>query len=603
MVTCFVVFQLLPCALVGAFGGDVIYVDTRAHGTNDGSSWTNACPNLQDALACAKRLPSAVEVRAAQGIYRPDQGAGLQAGDRDATFRMLNGVTIRGGYAGWGEPDPNAWDPSLYETLLWGDLQNDDDFTDPRTFYDNIHHIVTADETDATAVLEGVTIAHGADMRLNAPGGPPTGGCGIYNRAGSPAIRYCTFSSNATMTAWGAAMFNCEGAAPHLEQCTFRENRGFPVLYDRASATVLTDCRFVENNGIAVGEQTSKVQLDRCSFTDTWGTALSLEYGSHAIVSNCVFTGNHNAISGDSVLCTDSVFTGNALERGAGAVAIQTGTFLRCCFRDNSGAIGGAIYGTRLTLEDCAFVRNVAGAYGAIGCAYADIHGCLFAGNRGKGVVGAIRISEQGKLTNCTIVGNRSMLHGAVNPETAQTEMVVRNCIIRDNPCQDTYWGKELVYSGNTTVAYSCLAPPPWQLQLKPVGLIDVIPCFVDPGYWDPNGTVDDPNDDFWVEGDYHLKSQAGRWDPNSESWVKDDVTSPCIDTGDPNSPVGDEPEPNGSRINMGAYGGTTEASKSYLTEPVSKAVVADDIKGYCRVDWRNSAVPSPRSLEDATAE
>jgi hypothetical protein len=46
-----------------------------------------------------------------------------------------------------------------------------------------------------------------------------------------------------------------------------------------------------------------------------------------------------------------------------------------------------------------------------------------------------------------------------------------------------------------------------------------------------------------------------------------DDVTSPCIDAGDPNSPVGDEPEPNGDRINMGAYGGTTEASKSYIYE------------------------------------
>jgi len=56
---------------------------------------------------------------------------------------------------------------------------------------------------------------------------------------------------------------------------------------------------------------------------------------------------------------------------------------------------------------------------------------------------------------------------------------------------------------------------------------------------------------------------QAGRWDPNSQTWIQDDVTSPCIDAGDPTSPVGDEPEPNGQRINMGAYGGTQEASLS----------------------------------------
>jgi phosphotriesterase-related protein len=67
-----------------------------------------------------------------------------------------------------------------------------------------------------------------------------------------------------------------------------------------------------------------------------------------------------------------------------------------------------------------------------------------------------------------------------------------------------------------------------------------------------------DPNND-----DLHLKSQAGRWDPNSESWILDDVTSLCIDAGDPNTPVGNEPEPNGGVINIGAYGGTAEASKS----------------------------------------
>jgi len=117
-------------------------------------------------------------------------------------------------------------------------------------------------------------------------------------------------------------------------------------------------------------------------------------------------------------------------------------------------------------------------------------------------------------------------------------------------------------------------------IWITAVANIDADPLFVDPGYWDPNGTADDPNDDFFVEGDYHLKSQAGRWDPNSDSWVRDDVTSPCIDAGDPNSPIGDEPFPNGGVVNMGAYGGTTEASKSYFSEPISDTIIAGDING-----------------------
>ena len=66
-----------------------------------------------------------------------------------------------------------------------------------------------------------------------------------------------------------------------------------------------------------------------------------------------------------------------------------------------------------------------------------------------------------------------------------------------------------------------------------------------------------------WVRGDYHLRSQAGRWEPVL-GWVKDSATSPSIDAGDPGSPIGQEPLPNGVRIDQGAYGGTTQASLSH---------------------------------------
>jgi hypothetical protein len=124
-------------------------------------------------------------------------------------------------------------------------------------------------------------------------------------------------------------------------------------------------------------------------------------------------------------------------------------------------------------------------------------------------------------------------------------------------------------------------------------------PCFAGPGYWDLNGTPDDIEDDFWIDGDYHLKSQAGRWTPKSQSWIKDDVTSPCIDAGDTSSPVGQEPFPNGGIINMGAYGGTSEASKSYFGEPPCETIVAGDINGDCRVDFEDFAIMALHWLED----
>ena len=68
------------------------------------------------------------------------------------------------------------------------------------------------------------------------------------------------------------------------------------------------------------------------------------------------------------------------------------------------------------------------------------------------------------------------------------------------------------------------------------------------------------------ANNDFRLKSTGGHW--NGSTWVYDDVTSPCIDAGDPASDYSNEPEPNGGRINMGAYGNTGEASKSPLPAP-----------------------------------
>lgn len=65
----------------------------------------------------------------------------------------------------------------------------------------------------------------------------------------------------------------------------------------------------------------------------------------------------------------------------------------------------------------------------------------------------------------------------------------------------------------SVVVRYSCVAGGPGS-AVDPNGNVtwgpgnpEADPCFADPGYWDANGTPDDPNDDFFVDGDYHLKS------------------------------------------------------------------------------------------------
>ncbi len=75
------------------------------------------------------------------------------------------------------------------------------------------------------------------------------------------------------------------------------------------------------------------------------------------------------------------------------------------------------------------------------------------------------------------------------------------------------------------------------------------------------------------LNGDYHLMSTESSY--HGGAWLADVISSPAIDAGDPADGAGDETEPEGCRINQGAYGGTAVTSRTpfdrvlTLLEPV----------------------------------
>ncbi|MBN2591820.1 MAG: hypothetical protein JXA96_18275, partial [Sedimentisphaerales bacterium] len=228
---------------------------------------------------------------------------------------------------------------------------------------------------------------------------------------------------------------------------------------------------------------------------------------------------------------------------------------------------------------------------------------CVVVGNAATKKGGGIWCSHGNyQIINCTVSGNRTGAWGygggiLFSFSDGTNTSLLKNSIIWQNRAERA--GNEIMFSSGIPPSMlvhttnSLIGEEPNDIVMAIGYVYDTLsgqwltgnPVFSGTGYWDPNGTLEDLSDDFWVDGDYHLKSQAGRYDPNTQSWVQDDVTSPCIDTGDPNSPIGLEPFPNGGYINMGAYSGTSEASKSYFDKPVCETIVAGDINGDCKVD------------------
>ena len=558
----------------------IIYVDDDANAPGDGSSWETAYRFLQDALADANDWEKPVEIRVAQGMYRPDQGADQAPGDREATVQLLDGVTLQGGYAGLDGMDPNARDIDRYETILSGDLfGNDISVSDPCDLLhepsrdDNSYHVVTATGTEPSAVIDGFTITAGTAKAVVPPPAQPMyspEGAGMYVESGSPTVANCRFAWN--LAGDGGAIYTTTSDLTLLN-CTFTSNvAGRVCTTPFVGRDPVIQCR--GGYGGALRSASGSPRISGCTFTGnsaTYGGGVS-NGESSPVLEDCLFLRNAAYWGGGGVHCARSspklvrcTFRGNVASWHGGGMrndSVTDAELADCVFTENwAKSAGGAIDNSSadLSLARCSFSRNQTSQRGGAMHNWKSrthLFNCLVTDNIATLVGGGgIYNDDSNTLTlmNCTVVGNSGKYANGFLFRGNRSTMQLANSIVRNGD-------REIINENNSIISIACTnVTGGWPGE----GNMDVDPCFAAAGHSDPNGTPDDPNDDFWVAGDYHLKSQAGRWDPATQNWVEDDVTSPCIDAGDPNSPIGYEPFPNGGRINMGAYGGTSEASRS----------------------------------------
>jgi len=425
-------------------------------------------------------------------------------------------------------------------------------------------------------------------------------GGGMYNKHNSsPTVVDCNFSGN-TADGSGGGMYN-EQVNPTVSDCNFVENTinyNGAGMYNKDSDPTVSNC-FFRNNETHMGSgagmcnhSSSDPNVINCLFsgntTPSSGGGMSNSNDSNSVVLNCTFIGNVAGINGGgagggmySIHCgptvTNCIFISNLSDSGGGMININSQTIVtNCTFTGNSAVdwIGGGML-------------NMSGGNAAV-------TNCVFIGNSAYYGGGMLNNWSNTTVTNCSFSGNMAVYGGGVlNDWESYPELT--NCIL---------WGDIASYAGDEIYNQTSGGCGP---SVPVISYSDIAGCGSSGTGWDSSlGTDDGGNidiDPLFVDADtndIHLQSEAGRWDANSQSWVVDSNTSPCIDAGDWATPIGFEPFPNGGRVNMGAYGGTAEASKSYFGGQPCETIIAGDINGDCIVNFVDFAIMAMHWLEDA---
>jgi trimeric autotransporter adhesin len=268
-----------------------ILVNHAATGANNGTSWTNAYTNLQDAIAELNdvKFGGPGEIWVAKGTYKPTTTT-----NQTISFQPGLGDKLFGGFAG-GELSRSLRNPRLNETVLSGELGA----PGPTG---NSNHVVRISSSfvNESTVVDGFTVRDGLTVN-----GSVHGGGILIESSASPTIANCLFTAN-TGNGSGAVRIEGQDGAPTLINCVIAGNPatapGLPGVTINGAAPHFINCIVAGNTApgstaTSFNASSGQPTLTNCLlFGNTAGGSASLS--AQMLVQNPGTLLSHTAIQG-----------------------------------------------------------------------------------------------------------------------------------------------------------------------------------------------------------------------------------------------------------------------------------------------------------------